>query len=160
MSSGDTKKPGSGKPVSGNFGSLPGLVGYHLRRAQKAVFNHFSHSLADLGISPGQFGVLTLIEVNEGLGQSALASILGIERSTMVAVIDGLEAKGWVERQVSETDRRSKTLILTKAGVKLLKRAGPQVADHERQINAELSGKEKDQLIRLLGRVADAAERR
>lgn len=148
-----------GRAPDPGFGVLPELVGYHLRRAQKAVFGHFSESLADLGLSPGQFGVLTLIDANTGLSQSALAGILGIERSTMVAVIDGLEASGWVERKPSATDRRSYALRLTADGTALLKRARPEVAKHEREIGAGLSDAEKVQLIDLLNCVASAAAR-
>ena len=64
-----------------DFDVLPGLIGYHLRRAQVAVFAHFADSIARQA-TPGQFGVLTLIGVNPGLTQSALASAVGIERST------------------------------------------------------------------------------
>ena len=139
------------------YGELPDLVGYQLRRTQKAVFGHFSRRLAGIGLSPGQFGVLTLIDANTGLSQSALAAILGIERSTMVAVIDSLEGKGWVERKPSVTDRRSYALRLTKKGATLLKRARPKVADHERDIAADLSDDEQAVLIDLLGRIATAA---
>jgi len=139
-------------------GELPDLVGYHLRRAQKAVFGHFSDSLSEVGISPGQFGVLTLIDANQGLSQSALAKILGIERSTMVAVIDRLETQNWVERKVSKTDRRSYALALTQAGTALLGQVRPLVVDHEAQISAGLSDTEKAQLIDFLDRVTAATE--
>ncbi len=154
------KKPKRNDPNETDRGMLPELVGYHLRRAQNAVFNHFIDSLADQGVSPGQFGVLTLIDANEGLSQSELARTLKIERSTMVAVIDRLEAQGWVDRKLSETDRRSYALALTKAGTELLSRARPLVRDHERRINADLGKAEKAMLIDLLDRVASAAHRR
>ena len=41
---------------------LPGLIGYNLRKAQTAVFQDFSRSLQDCNITPGQFGVLVLIQ--------------------------------------------------------------------------------------------------
>ena len=148
----------NGKTDPFSYGDLPDLVGYQLRRTQKAVFQHFSGSLAEVGVSPGQFGVLTLIEANEGLSQSALARILGIERSTMVAVIDALEAKGWIERTLSETDRRSNALMLTKSGARLLKKARPLLAGHETEITADLSADEKRVLLELLQRVATNAE--
>lgn len=154
------KKPKRNAPSEADRGMLPELVGYHLRRAQNAVFNHFIDSLTGHGVSPGQFGVLTLIDANEGLSQSALAKTLGIERSTMVAVIDRLEAQGCVERKLSETDRRSYALALTEAGTELLSRARSQVRSHERHINADLSDAEKAMLIDLLDRVARAAGRR
>ena len=98
------KKPGRNDLNETDRGMLPELVGYHLRRTQNAVFNHFIDNLAEEGISPGQFGVLTLIDANEGLSQTQLAKTLKIERSTMVAVIDRLETEGWGDRKPSKTD--------------------------------------------------------
>ena len=66
-------------------------MGYHLRRAQISFFNDFENSMGGVQITPGQFGVITLIAANPGLTQSALARAVGIERSTMIAVIDVLE---------------------------------------------------------------------
>ena len=67
-------------------------MGYHLRRAQISFFNEFENSMVGFQITPGQFGVITLIALNPGLTQLALARAVGIERSTMVAVIDVLES--------------------------------------------------------------------
>jgi DNA-binding MarR family transcriptional regulator len=142
-----------------DYGILTELVGYRLRRAQAAVFDHFLSNVGEDGVTPGRFGVLVLIEANPGLSQSALAEALGIERSTMVTVIDRLEQRGWVERTPSKTDRRSYALALTAAGAELLARATPLVRRHERQFNAELSEEEKAALIELLERVTRAAGR-
>lgn len=142
-----------------DYGILTGLVGYRLRLAQAAVFDHFLDSVGEHGVTPGQFGVLILIEANPGLSQSALAEALGIERSTMVTVIDRLESRGWVARKSSKTDRRSYALALTKAGAGLLARVTPLVRRHERQFNAELSEEEKATLIELLERLTRAAGR-
>lgn len=147
-----TRRPPPQEPI--DYGMLTGLLGYRLRRAQAVVFSHFLNSVGKLGISPGQFGVLVLIGENAGLSQSALAKALGIERSTMVAVIDRLEGQGWVARVTSETDRRSYALTLTESGTDLLSRVIPAVRAHEREIAARLSKKEKPLLIDMLERIA------
>lgn len=151
------RRPAPRKKI--NHGVLTELVGYGLRRAQAAVFSHFLGSVGKLGVSPGQFGVLVLIKENRGLSQSALAKALGIERSTMVAVIDRLESQGLVERVTSETDRRSYALALTPEGAELLARVTPLVRAHERQVAARLSAREKVMLMEMLERVAGAAGR-
>ncbi len=147
------------QPPRADYGLLTELVGYRLRRAQAAVFSHFLRRIGAEGVTPGQFGVLVLIDANAGLSQSALAKALGIKRSTMVAVIDRLEQLGWVERMASETDRRSYALALTKAGADMLSQVTPLVRDHEQHINAELNQQEKATLIELLGRVTGAARK-
>jgi DNA-binding MarR family transcriptional regulator len=132
---------------------LTELVGYHLRRAQATVFDDFMRTMARDGVTPGQFGVLTLIGSNPGASQSTIAKAIGVERSTMVAVIDGLQGRGLVDRQVSETDKRSYALKLTDAGAALTTRLRRQVRTHERRIAAGLSEDEKRTLIDLLRRI-------
>jgi DNA-binding MarR family transcriptional regulator len=139
-----------------DYGMLSGLLGYRLRRAQAVVFSHFLGTVGkEEGLSPGQFGVLVLIRENPGLSQSALAKGLGIERSTMVAVIDRLQAQGWVERVTSKTDRRSYALALTPSGREVLARATPLVLAHEREIAASLGPGEREALIGMLARIAE-----
>jgi DNA-binding MarR family transcriptional regulator len=132
---------------------LTELVGYHLRRAQAAVFDDFMRTMARDQATPGQFGVLMLIGSNPGSTQSAIAKALGVERSTMVAVIDRLQERGLVSREVSESDRRSNALRLTAEGAALTARLKKRVRDHERRIAAGLSEEEKQTLIDLLRRI-------
>jgi DNA-binding MarR family transcriptional regulator len=134
-------------------GMLGELLGYHLRRAQAAVFADFMRAMAKDRITPGQFGVLVLIDRNPGLNQSALARVLGIERSTMVAVLDGLEDRKLVARQGSNSDRRSKVLSLTQRGKALLADVKPKVRRHEKRIAADLHPDEVTALIGLLKRI-------
>ena len=78
-------------------GALPGLLGYRLRLAQQAVFRDFAASVQ--GLSPGRVGLLITIDANPGLTQSRLAESAERDRSTMVGVLDQLEARGLIERR-------------------------------------------------------------
>lgn len=132
---------------------LPGLIGYQLRLAQLAVFGDFAAELKDSDISPGRFGVLVLISANPGMTQSLLASATQLDRSTMVAVIDQLEARGLMERRASPTDRRSNALVLTEAGEKLLKLLKRRIKQHEARIAAAMTPAESATLVGLLTRI-------
>ena len=147
---------GLGKLTNDNeldFDLLPSLVGYNLRRAQLSVFNDFAKTMGSAQITPGQFGVITLIAANPGMTQSALARAVGIERSTMVAVIDALESRGLVERRASPADRRSYALVPSSDGIALLERLKPMVLEHENRVAANLSFEERRQLVQLLSRL-------
>ncbi len=132
-------------------GSLAGLLGYRLRLAQQAVFRDFAESVH--GLSPGRVGLLVTIDANPGLTQSRLAEIASRDRSTMVGVLDQLEARGLIERRRG-ADRRSNGLWLTRAGRALLARALREIARHERRIAAHLTAAERRQLLRLLAKIA------
>jgi DNA-binding MarR family transcriptional regulator len=131
-------------------GILPELLGYHLRRAQLAVFADFARSMADIDVTPGQFGVLARITANPGLTQSALGRAMGIERSTVVSVIDRLEKRGLVIRGEAEGDRRANALALSAEGQRLYREATRRVRLHERRIARGLTPAETKSLLGLL----------
>jgi DNA-binding MarR family transcriptional regulator len=135
-------------------GLLPNLLGYNLRLAQVRVFQDFAGAMAEFGLTPGQLGAMLLIEARSGLSQSALASALGIDRSSAVPLIDGLQNRGLVRRSAHADDRRKHALALTAAGTALLERLKPQLDAHERRIARRLSTAERARLIESLGRVA------
>ena len=134
-------------------GILEGLLGYHLRRAQVAVFQDFDHTMRGMNVTPGQFGVLALIQANIGMTQSALGEAMGVDRSTVVAVIDRLEDRGLVRRAPSPNDRRSYALVLSEEGQRRFAAALKRVRAHERRIARRLSAAERASLIALLRRV-------
>src|SRR5437763_8461692 len=103
-------------------GVLPSLLGYVLRRTQSAVFADFAATFAKAGeaLTPGEFGLLVLVERNAGLSQIALARALGIDRSTLVPILDRLQARGFLMRHRSPTGGRTHALALTPAGAKAL----------------------------------------
>lgn len=135
-----------------DFDLLLGLVGFHLRFAQNAVVDHFLEHVGDGAVTPIQFSTLTLVGANPGLSQTVLSRAVGIERSSAVAIIDGLEQRGLLERR--RPDRRSHALHLTAAGKRLLARLKPQVTAHDAAIAASLSAQEKRLLVDLLDRLA------
>jgi len=128
-------------------GVLPGLLGYRMRLAQRAVFRDFASSVAEL--SPGRAGMLLLVEANPGVTQSRLADAVGLDRSTMVGVIDALEARDLIERRRG-SDRRTNGLWLTRAGRAFVARLKSRIEVHERRVAAHLTPVERDQLLALL----------
>ena len=140
-------------------GILPTLLGYMLRRAQSAVFADFAATFQGAGASltPGEFGLLVLVARNTGLSQMALARALGIDRSTLVPILDRLQARDLLVRRRSPTDGRTHALELTPAGAKELARFTTLVRVHEKRIASRLSTAETQMLIGLLEKVRAGA---
>ena len=132
-------------------GSLPQLVGYRLRLAQQAVFRDFAESVGE--VSPGQAGILLLVEANPGVAQGRLAQAVRLERSTMVGVVNVLEERGLVERRRAR-DRRSNGLWLTAPGRVFVGKLKRRIEAHERRIAAQLTPAERAELLELLGKLA------
>ena len=133
---------------------LPELLGYRLRQAQLSVFRDFAETMASDGLTPGQFGLLTLIGANPGLNQSRLAEAIGVDRSTMVTALNRLEGRGWIERAPSPSDRRAFEVSLTPAGQAVFARSKRRVRTHEKRIAAALSPTQHQTLMTLLDALA------
>jgi len=136
-------------------GLLPSLLGYALRGAQSAVFADFSATFAQAGeaLAPSEFGLMVLVGRNAGLSQTALAHALGIDRSTLVPILDRLQGRGLLVRRPSPTDGRTHALALTPLGSRTLAQFSRLVRDHERRIARGLSADETRLLIALLEKV-------
>jgi DNA-binding MarR family transcriptional regulator len=132
-------------------GVLPGLLGYRLRLAQQTVFRDFASSVPE--ISPGRAGILLLVEANPGVTQGRLALTVGLDRSTMVGVIDGFEGRGLLERRRGE-DRRTNGLWLTRAGRTTAVRLRKRIEAHEKRVASRLTAAERAQLIALLEKLS------
>ena len=139
-----------------DMGRMHGYLGYLLRRAQMVAYADFIAELAQLNLSPGQFGVLTVIDSNPGLRQSEVCSALGIQKTNFVAVVNAFEQRGIAIRKSAAGDRRSYALHLTAEGKALLRRAQAAQARHEARLNARLGERGRAQLLGLLEKLTQS----
>ena len=132
-----------------NYDILDELIGYAVRRAQLSIYEDFASAPGLEDMTPQRFSSLAIIGDNPGVSQTRLAEVMGIARSGVVAIIDGFEKAGLVERQASG-DRRSYNLRLTAEGEQQLKNYKSAVRAHDERVAQRLSGEEKQQLLELL----------
>jgi DNA-binding MarR family transcriptional regulator len=140
--------PARVKPAA--LGDLSQLLGYRLRRAQLWSFKDVGRQLAAFEISPAQFSVLCVIDANPGINQFAIAQLLSIERAGLGRLVDHLESRGLVRRTASSINRRYYVLYLTDAGLALLGRLRPAVAESEKTLAAKLGPRAYRELQRAL----------
>jgi DNA-binding MarR family transcriptional regulator len=112
--------------------------------------------LAQLGVTGREFGVLTLLEAEGPTSQQRLADRIGVDRTTMVALIDALEEKQLVNRRRDPSNRRAYVLEVTAAGHKRLRHALKAVQLAEQEALTPLSAAESATLTRALQRLVQA----
>jgi DNA-binding MarR family transcriptional regulator len=116
----------------------------------------FADRVAELDLTPPQAGLLRAVAARPGQSQQALAAHLGTPPTRLVALVDGLEERGAVERRRNPEDRRLYALYLTPEGEELLAAVGRVAAAHEQAMLAALDDDERVRLRALLARlVAD-----
>jgi DNA-binding MarR family transcriptional regulator len=135
------------------YGVLDDLVGYALRRAQIAIYEDFDAALDAFGITPQRFAALVVIAENGGISQRMLGRVLGIARSGVVLLVNGLQTRGWVAREADGDDARAWLLTLTPAGKSHLNAVRRRVRAHDRRVSRSLSDAERVQLVGLLDRL-------
>lgn len=115
-------------------------------------------ALAPFGIHARDLGVMLVIDRSEPASQQQVAERLGVDRTTMVAIIDALEAKGIISRRPDTEDRRRNVIELTPAGQDVLLQATAASDEAEAELLAPLSQDERTQLRDLLARVLTRGE--
>lgn len=140
-------------PAGLDQSELLGLVGYNCRRAYLSVVAGVVDRLSAHGLSPAEFSVLSVIGSNPGSPQRAIADTLAIAPPNLARLLDGLAARGLVERLPHPQDRRAQALHLTAAGRRTARDALRAVEAAERDALATLAPAERDTLIALLQRL-------
>ncbi|MET0233783.1 MAG: MarR family transcriptional regulator [Kibdelosporangium sp.] len=118
---------------------LSGRLGYLLKHAQLQMTELLTKALAPYGIDGRELGVLLVLAGREPASQQQAAQRLGIDRTTMVAMLDTLEGKGLVSRHPDADDRRRNVVELTEAGQSTLRQATEASDAAEREFLAPLS---------------------
>jgi DNA-binding MarR family transcriptional regulator len=102
-------------PIDGLV-SLWSRPGFLVRRLHQIGVSIFTEEMADLVLTPVQFGAMSIIGVNPGIEQSALGVQLGIDRANVADVVARLAKSGLLLREISPVDRRAKNMYLTERG--------------------------------------------
>lgn len=127
------------------------MAGHLIRRLQQQSTQVFQSQMQAAGfdLTSVQFAALDAIAQQPGVDQATLAATISFDRATIGGVIERLESKGYVQREVSETDRRSRLLKLTSSGKKLLTACRPVVEALQTDILGDLSAKEQAAFVAL-----------
>ena len=117
---------------------------------------HYAQAYGALGIGKPALVALAVLVAEGPLRQARLSERTGIDRATLVAVLNELEERGLARRDPDPGDRRAHAVSATAAGRRLLVRAARLEADDD--FFAVLSAKERATLDALLVRVIAAHE--
>ena len=133
--------------------SLSIWTGYLLTRAARLCRSYFDALSEPLGIHGRHFSVLAVLGEEKPLAQVEMSERLGIDRNTMVLLLDDLEARRLVTRRRDPRDRRAHLVSLTDAGRDVLTESTVLARRTNDEVFAPLSPEERTQLHVLLSRL-------
>src|SRR5712671_536148 len=144
-----------GKPDQGMFKRKPSPLAFLIAQVGGHAAIRFGERLKLLKLTPPDAGILWKLSSAGGMNQKELSEMLGIHPSRLVAVLDALEARKLVERAPNQDDRRRYALHLTEKGRETLAQIGKIASEHTDSLFAALSAADREQLGKLLQRIAD-----
>ena len=134
---------------------LGAQLAYLFKRSVVDLERLHAQHLAPLGITGRELGLLLLLQARDPESQQQTAGRLGIDRTSMVGLVDALESKDLVARRADPTDRRRNVLELTTRGQATLVEAIEASDRAERQLLTPLDDTEAAQLRTLLTRLTE-----
>lgn len=130
--------------------------GYLIRRLHQIHYALFFEECAEFGITPVQYGLLTILSTSPEADQVTLANALGIDRTNVADVLRRLEQAGMIRRKRSVEDRRMVLARLTPAGEDMVERMHPFMARAQQRLLAVLEDDERDAFLATLMRLLEA----
>lgn len=118
-----------------------------LHRAGQCAADIFTAEMAGLDITPRQFAVLLTVSQNEGLSQTDLVMLTGIDRSTLADIVRRMLKKGLLQRRRTREDARAYAVKLTDEGTRILAAAQPKVEAVDDRILRALSSEQQATLV-------------
>jgi len=138
--------------------ALSNSAGYLLAQASRLLRERVGRALAPMELSLYEYVMLRLISLDVPVSQGTLGETYGIDRTTMVGLVDRLEERELVVRKRNEADRRSYLLRLTPKGRKVLSRALRIVRKEQQDFLSPLSTTEWDTVRACLWKLVSQAQ--
>lgn len=155
-----TSKAGSVEPASQDrprrwlkAGLMADRLSFRVRGVLALLGARVTQAFAPFGLRPGSFTSMALIHANPGSSQIELSRLGGLDKSSIVLIIDDLVKRGYAVRARSAEDRRRSSLFLTPAGEAVMQEMYTAAMATEASIRDGLSPQEMTQLFSLLDRV-------
>ena len=118
----------------------------------------FRRRITHLGITPNQYTILRWLSETHhtGLSQRELADLMASDPNTITSVLNRMEAKGLIERDVHESDRRAHRIIIKTAGRKTFEKAHPIALKLQEEVLGHMSESERKLFLEQLDGIAQA----
>jgi DNA-binding MarR family transcriptional regulator len=132
----------------------------HAQRAARALARRFDAALRPAGMTNGQFSLMVALSGPQPPPLRCIADVLGMDRTSLTAMLKPLERRGWVEVLVDERDRRGRRPALTPEGRAALMRALPIWKREHAAVEAALADPDalREGLNAVVSQIADRPE--
>ncbi len=129
-----------------------------IKRCAQYFGDLYAHEAGARELTKQQFTLLAALEHNDGVSQTALVDITGIDRSTLAEMVRRMLDKGLLSRERTEEDQRANAVAISPSGRKALRSARTASERAEKKMLETLPPGERPRLVRMLSDIASAGE--
>jgi DNA-binding MarR family transcriptional regulator len=126
-------------------------------RLWRACHTQTAAALKTIGLTPALFAVLSFLLARDAAIQQEIGAAIGIDPSTMVALIDELERAGLAQRRPHPKDRRAREVVITPNGRRAVERGRALAREVEDDVLQGLASAERRRLLTLLRKALSSA---
>jgi DNA-binding MarR family transcriptional regulator len=145
------------RPANGSF-ELAEAPSHLMRRCEQYFADLYAREAGARELTRSQFTVLCALEHNEGVSQTALVEMTGIDRSTLAEMVRRMLERSLISRKRTETDLRANAVAITQGGRKALRSARAAADRAERALLEPLPAAERAKFVKYLAAIAAAGE--
>jgi len=127
-----------------------GEILFQIQRTARALARRIDAELRPLGLTNGQFILLMLLNRQEDSGMADLASLLTIDRTTLIAALKTLERRNFVKITKDPSNHRARRMRLTRRGRALIMTCVPVWKRTSLEVESRLAGTNLDSFRQML----------
>jgi len=146
------------RKANGHHFELAEAPSHLIRRVQQFYSDLYAREAGSCELTKQQFTVLAALEHNEGVSQTALVEMTGIDRSTLAEMVRRLLERALLSRERTEDDMRANAVAITQAGRRALRTARSASDRAERALLETLPAPDRLRFVKMLQTVASGAE--
>ena len=98
---------------------------FAVRRAARAITQHYDRALRGTGLRTTQFNMLTVLAEAGPLPMASLSEFMGMDRTSLTRNLQPPTRRKWVKVAPGEDDRRVRMVEITPVGLAMLRKAVP-----------------------------------
>jgi DNA-binding MarR family transcriptional regulator len=130
-----------------------GVIG-NVQHATHRIGRHLESALAAVGVDQGEAHVLSAL-ARGPMTVAALVEAVGVKRSTLTNILDRLERRGLVTREINPNDRRSFVVRPTRGGARAVKKVAGAFAAVDAKLVRATTASEREAFDSVLARLEE-----
>jgi len=135
-------------------------IGLIVKLTEKSLERAIDSELREkCGLTGGQWKIILVLAISDGLNQKELAELVFVETPTLVPILDKMEKEGFLQRRPDQNDRRLNRVFLKAKSKKIVVTIVKCIMDFRKTITKDILEKDLDVARTVLKKLSQNADK-